>query len=191
MRVLIVYGTTEGHTREICHFLANVLHEAGHTATTEAAAGDAVGVEIAAYDMVILAGSLHVGRYQPALVRFAQARAAELNAKPNAFVSVSLCAAGENLEDWEGLEECLARFEHETGWTPQMVHQAAGAIKYSQYDFFKRLALKYIAAKRGQKTVTSRDYDLTDYDAVRAFALGCAPAGATPALAADPLPGKG
>lgn len=54
---------------------------------------------------------------------------------------------------------------------PSALYRAAGAIRYSQYDFFKRLAIKFIATRRGQHTVTSRDYDLTDYDALRTFVL--------------------
>jgi len=171
MRILIVFGTTEGHTREICQFAARALREAGHTATVEEVSTDGSDMRLSAYDGLVLAGSLHVARYQPTLTRFAQAHAAELDDKPNAFISVSLSAAGENPDDWEGLEQSLARFEHETGWTPRRVLQAAGAIRYSQYDFFKRLAIKHIAARRGRETETSRDYDLTDYDAVRAFVL--------------------
>jgi menaquinone-dependent protoporphyrinogen oxidase len=174
MRFLIVFGTTEGHTREIGQFAAGVLREAGHTATIEEATGEGAQVRIAPYDGVILAGSLHVGRFQAGLVRFAQAHAAELNRKPSAFIAVSLSAAGVNPDDWEGLDQCLQRFQHETGWTPRVLLNAAGAIRYSQYDFFKRLAIQHIAARRGQKTVTSRDYDLTDYDAVRAFVLSFA-----------------
>ena len=119
----------------------------------------------------MLAASIHLGRYQGAVVNFTRANHEALSARASAFISVSLAAAGENPDDWEGLEECLARFEHETSWTPRAVHHAAGAIRYSQYDFFKRLALKHIAAKRGKGTVTSRDYDLTDYEALKAFAL--------------------
>ena len=173
MRVLIIFGTTEGHTRELCQFAAKCLREQGHEATVEEAPADGSGVLVDAYDAVILAASLHVGRFQGNLLRFAQAFRATLNAKPSAFISVSLSAAGENPDDWEGLEQCVARFQNETGWTPKAIHHAAGAIRYSQYDFFKRLALKHIAEKRGKKTVTSRDYDLTDYDALRDFVLGC------------------
>lgn len=171
MRILIVYGTTEGHTRELCRFVADSLRQEGHTAAMEEATSRADEADIAAYDAVILAGSLHVGRYQPGLVDFARRHREALTTKPNAFISVSLAAAGENPDDWEGLEQCIARFEHETGWTPKAIHHAAGAILFSHYDFFKRLALKHIAARRGQKTVTSRDYDMTDYTALKGFVL--------------------
>lgn len=123
----------------------------------------------AAYDAAILAASLHVGHYQAPLVHYARTHHATLNRMRSAFVSVSLSAAGANPDDWEGVEQCVTRFQHETLWIPKAVHHAAGAIRYSQYDFFKRLALKHIAAQRGTRTVTSRDYDLTDYDALARF----------------------
>lgn len=166
MRILTVYGTTEGHTRHLCEFAADALREAGHDVTLIQAA-DAPGPE--AFDAAILAGSVHVGRYQPALIEYAARSHDALNAMRSSFISVSLSAAGENPDDWEGLEQCVERFEQETGWTPRAIHHAAGAIRYSHYDFFKRLALKYISARRGKQTVTSRDYDLTDYDALKAF----------------------
>lgn len=178
MHVLIVYGTTEGHTRDLAHFAADHLRGAGHQATVEEAGPDERRPDPGAYDAAILLASLHVGRYQAPLVAFAHQRHEALNAMQSAFVSVSLAAAGANPHDWEGLEQCLARFKHETGWSPRAVHQAAGAIRYSHYDFFKRLALKFIAAQRGEKTVTSRDYDLTDYEALGRFVLGFVEGGA-------------
>lgn len=175
MRFLILFSTTEGHTRELCQFAARVLREAGFQATLEEATpATSAKVLIAEYDGVLLAGSLHVGRFQPGLVELARFHHDVLAAKPSAFVTVSLSAAGHNPEDWEGLEDCVRRFQHETLWTPDSIHHAAGAIRYSRYDFFKRLALKHIARERGMKTVTSRDYDLTDYDALRQFVLAFA-----------------
>lgn len=172
MRILIVYGTTEGHTRELVHHAAGLLGEAGRPTAVEPAGADPNHPDPRNYDAAILAASLHVGRYQPALVAYARAQHEALNAMPSAFISVSLAAAGVNPDDWEGLEECLARFQHETLWTPKATHHAAGAIRYSQYDFFKRLAIKAIAAKRGKRTTTSHDYDLTDYNALDRFVLG-------------------
>jgi len=172
MRVLIVYGTTEGHTRDLAHDMARVLGAAGHPTAVEPAGSDLAHPDPRAYGAAVLAASLHVGRYQPPLVAYARAQHEALNAMPSAFVSVSLAAAGFNPDDWEGLEDCLRRLEHETLWTPKAVHQAAGAIRYSQYDFFKRLAIKAIVAHRGKPTNTSHDYDLTDYEALHRFVLG-------------------
>lgn len=182
MRILIIYGTTEGHTRELCNFMAARLREAGLPATVEEAGQDPEHPDPSPYDVVILAASLHVGRYQALLIAYARAHHALLNTTRSAFVSVSLSAAGQNPEDWEGIEQCLARFQNETRWTPSAVHHAGGAIRYSQYDFFKRLAMKHIAAQRGQRTVTSHDYDLTDYPALTCFVMDFV---AAPVLPAD------
>lgn len=166
--ILIVYGTTEGHTRHICQFVEHVLAEHGHNVTICDATLQPAGPE--AKDICFVAGSLHVGNYQPALVEWVRRHHDVLNAMPCAFLSVSLSAAGESPEDWEGLDQCVARFLQSTSWQPATVHHVAGAIRYSHYDFFKRLALQFIARRRGQHTVTSRDYDLTDYAELKAFA---------------------
>jgi len=169
MRILIVYGSTEGHTREISGFVAKLLREDGQEVIVRDAAAKEPLPDPTTYDLIFLAASLHVGRYQAALIEFARTHHELLNAMPTAFISVSLSAAGENPDDWEGLQHCVGRFMHETMWTPKAIHHAAGAIRYSRYDFFKCLAIKYIAHRRGQATVSSQDYDLTDYSALKDF----------------------
>ena len=44
------------------------------------------------------------------------------------------------------------------------------ALLYRQYNFFMRWVMKRIAAKAGGDTDTSRDYEYTDWNDVRAFA---------------------
>jgi len=88
---------------------------------------------------------------------------------PNAFLSVSLAAAGDDAEDVSGLEKCVAAFTQETGWKPRCLHHVAGAFRYTSYDFLKRWAMKYIAYRKGGPTDTSRDYELTDWDDLRQF----------------------
>ena len=169
MRILVVYGSTEGHTADLAAFVAKVLRDDGQEVIVRDSAAKELAADPSRYDVVFLAGSLHVGRYQAALKEFARTHHETLNAMPSAFISVSLSAAGENPDDWDGLQECVGRFAQETMWTPKAIHHAAGAIRNSQYDFFKRLAIKYIARQRGKQTVTSQDYDLTDYSALKNF----------------------
>lgn len=168
MRILLVYGTTEGHTRKLARFAAGRL-ESDACDVTLCDATDAVPADLAAYDAAVVFASLHMGRYQASVIHFAHAAYAPLNAKPSAFVSVSLAAAGDDPHDLAGLDECLARFKAATLWNPRWVHQAAGAILFSEYDFFRKLALKYIAERRGQHVRTSEDYDFTDYEALGVF----------------------
>src|SRR5579864_6618935 len=135
MHILIVYGSTEGYTRDLCQFVSRALTGVGNVVTVCDAASGVAGINLSSFDVIFLAASLHVGRYQPSLVQFARSNQEFLNRTAPAFISVSLSAAGENPEDWEGLEQCLARFLHETRWMPKSVYQAEGAIRFSQYDF--------------------------------------------------------
>ncbi len=179
MRILIVYATTEGHTRNISRFIAIRLVAAGHEVTLCDAA-DARPPDPAGFGAAILAGSLHVGHYQAALVHYAKRWHAALDRTPSAFVSVSLAAASDNLAEVAGLTPCLERFEVQTGWTPRWVHQAAGAILYSKYDFFRRLAMRAIAKRHGAGT--SGDHDYTDYQALGRFVDDIAVTAAAPVL---------
>lgn len=168
MNVLIVYGTTEGYTRHLCQYLQDSLAEDEVSVTVCNAAWEPT--EPGTYDICLIAASLHVGSYQPTVVEYVRWHHETLNGMPAAFLSVSLSAAGENPDDCAGLDQCVDRFLHATLWKPAAVHHVAGAIRYSHYDFFKRLAMKFIAKRRGKETLTSRDYDLTDYEELRKFA---------------------
>jgi menaquinone-dependent protoporphyrinogen oxidase len=170
--ILVLCGTTEGQTRKIARFIADRLTARGHEASlVDAAEAEA---EPRAFGAAVIAASLHAGHYQSAVVDFVRHHHIALNAKPTAFVLVSLSAASHDADDLDGLARCLAEFEHRTQWTPREVHHAAGAFRFSQYDFLKRWALKYIAYRKGQPTDASKDYELTDWDALGAFVDGFA-----------------
>lgn len=168
MRTLIVFATTDGHTRKLADFIAARLAAAGHATHLRNAAKPDLP-DPAGFDAALLAGSLHIGRYQPALRRFARKKHGQLNAMPAAFISVSLSAAGDDPEDLAGLYGCLSRFERETLWRPTAVHQAAGAMPFTRYHPITKLVMKSIARRRGLTVNTSEDYDLTDYAALAGF----------------------
>lgn len=172
MKLLIVYGTTEGQTRKIVQFMRDRLSTSGHQVTLVEAIEPPANLNLRAYDGIIVSGSVHVGKYQTGIEEFVRAHAASLATMQSAFVSVSLAAAGHDDEDVHGLEKVVADFAHRTGWTPKVLHHVAGAFRYTQYDFFKRWALKYIAWRKGAPTDTSHDYELTDWDDLTQFVDG-------------------
>ncbi len=168
MKILIVYATTEGQTRKIARHAADHLTAKGHSVEL-LHAEDAEDAAVADYDGVILAGSVHAGHYQAALVDFATAQTAALDKVPNLFLSVSLSAAGRDEKDWEGLEAVLTAFKEKTGWRPKQVEHVAGALRYSQYDFLRYWAMRWIASQRGQKHDGEEDVEFTDWDKLAAL----------------------
>ncbi len=168
MRVLICYATTEGQTRKIADFVADLVRKSGH----EAVLFDATQVselEPGRSEAAILAGSVHIGRYQSALVhRIHQWRDA-LNAMPSAFISVSMAAASEDSHDRAEVDELCQKMLQAAGWTPAMTLHAAGAIRFSQYDFFKRLAMRLIARQMGRAADPHVDHEYTDWASVARF----------------------
>ncbi len=169
MKVLLVYGTTEGQTQKVARFVADHLARGGHQTQVTNAVDASSGIDPATFDAVIIAASLHAGHYQSAVVHFVSGHLAAIRARPNAFLSVSLAAASDDEDDARGLEQCLANFTQQTGWIPRRTHHVAGAFRYTSYDFLKRWALKYIAYRRGGPMDTGRDHELTDWNDLAQF----------------------
>jgi menaquinone-dependent protoporphyrinogen oxidase len=66
----------------------------------------------------------------------------------------------------------VQRFCDDTGWTPIHTAVFAGRLAWTQYDVFTRVLMKLITRHQGVPDQdTHRDYDYTDYDAVRRFAV--------------------
>lgn len=166
MKVLILYGTTEGQTRKIAEFVAKHLRAIGDVVTLIDATGDTTLVDLRQHDAAIVAASLHAGQYQTSVAHFVRANHAWLNKMPSAFISVSLSAAGSDPDDLKGIAECAERFKAETGWTTSEVHQVAGAFRFTEYDFFKRWVLKLIAWEKNVKVEPGKDVELTNWEAL-------------------------
>jgi menaquinone-dependent protoporphyrinogen oxidase len=165
MKILIVYATTEGQTRKVARFVFDRLARAGHAAAL-VPASEAGGLDPAGFDAAVVAGSVHAGRYQTDLVSWVQAAAQGLGQVPSLLLSVSLTAAGDEAEDWAGLRACVDRFVEETGWTPARIEHVAGAFRFSEYDFFKSWAMRWIAAQKDESVRPGEDKEYTDWDAL-------------------------
>jgi len=165
MRLMIVYGSTEGQTRKICEFLADESEKAGHVS----ALFDAMvsPPDPAEFDAVLVAASLHGGEYQVTVKDFVQKYHSSLNQMNSGFLSVSLTAATDEPESLKELKQHTEDFLIETGWKPGFIEQIAGALRYTQYDFFKRFIMRMINRRSGGDTDTTRDHEYTDWNQVR------------------------
>ena len=168
-RVLILYGTTDGHTRAIAQAIAEPLSR--HGVDTDVIQAGTLDPSLREYDGIIVAASVHAGRYQRTVEQWVRAHRHEFTGKPAAFVSVCLAVLQQADPKVKAeLDAIVKRFEARTAWRPPIVKQVAGALLYTRYNIFKRWIMKRIVAKAGGATDVSRDYDYTDWADLRAFA---------------------
>lgn len=167
MKILTAYATTEGQTRKVARFCADQLSGAGHSVELVDLA-DAGEAHVSDFGAAILAGSVHGGKYQAELSQFIGANLAALAGLPTLFLSVSLTAAGDDPQDWAGLESCVESFTTDTGWTPGRIEHVAGAFRFTEYDFFRYWAMRWIAAQKDETVDPHKDKEYTDWDKLSA-----------------------
>jgi menaquinone-dependent protoporphyrinogen oxidase len=93
-RLLVVYATREGLTRRVAEHLAETLRRRGASVQVADASHFDPELELRSCgDAVIVAGSVHGGRHEPELIRFATLHRASLEQMPAAFISVSMSQA--------------------------------------------------------------------------------------------------
>lgn len=169
-RILLAYATGEGQTKKVTTILAATFDARGYDVDTIDVTRPPTAFDVADYGAVLVGASIHVGAQQPAVVSFVSEHLDALATRPTGFYQVSLSAAmGEDGKAQAAgyIEDFLAK----TGWQPDRIASFGGALRYSEYGFLKRAIIKRIAKQTTGDTDTSRDYEYTDWDEVRAFAM--------------------
>jgi len=176
--VAVLYATREGHTRQIAEHVAAGLRILGIDSDVRNVKDQIAEVDLASYDGVVLAASVHLGRHEREMVKFARDHRAELEQVPSAFLSVTLSEAGAEQANQppERRAQCAADvhrmiedFIEDTGWRPGHTLPVAGALLYTRYNPLVRFAMKQAARSSGGSTDTSQDHDFTDWTALDRF----------------------
>lgn len=168
--ILVVYGTTDGHTHKIAKVLAEDLRANRCSVDIVDASGQLWRLSPEGYDGVIVAASVHIGDYQRTVARWVRVHAPMLNTMPTAFLSVCLAVLEKEPEAHQEIARIMYRFLARCGWRPAVNKQIAGALPYTRYNWLKRQMMKRIVAKAGGDTDTTRDFEYTDWNDLRDFA---------------------
>ncbi len=172
--VLAVYGSAYGQTEKIVRRIADWLISGSFAVTLHRADALPAALDPAAFDAVLVGASVITGKHQPYVRRFVERHAARLNLMPSAFVSVSGSAGSPLPEKRADAQDYLETFLRETAWRPAITATFGGALAYTKYGWFMRWVIKRISKQSGAPTDTSRDHDLTDWNAVDQFAADLA-----------------
>ena len=184
--VLISFATTEGQTLKIAERISLQIRERGHEVNLYDTASMTDVPEVAAFDAMIVAASVHEEHHQDSAVNFAAAHLDQLICKPAAFVSVSLSAAMPNGQ--AEAQHYIDRFIAATGWSPAKALLLGGALRWSECDYFQRQVLKHILLKDDVNPGEDFNHEFTDWMALRSFVddflASCVPSNAEFEIAA-------
>jgi menaquinone-dependent protoporphyrinogen oxidase len=178
--ILILFGTTDGHTRKIADCLAETLRQEGADIDVRDIAagigdiggiGGIAGLRPELYAGVLVAAPVRRGHYPRRLVRWVRANAEILAKRPSVFLSICLAVLDPSPETQGEVQAIAERFLQLTGWRPTQIKTIAGAVPYTRYSWLKRqLMLRIVRHYRPADTDWTRDYEYTDWADLRAFA---------------------
>lgn len=166
-RVLILYSTTDGHTRKICERLQQVLEVQGHRVTL-VSVKDEPAVDLEPFDKIVLGASIRYGRHRPYVIEFVNARQRDLESKPSAFFSVNVVARKPG-KDTPATNPYVRKFLRQISWRPRELAVFAGKINYPIYGFWDRAIIRFIMWLTGGPTERDAVVEFTDWRQVEAF----------------------
>lgn len=164
MSILIIYGTVEGQTGKIAHFIRSRAAEAGLDARLFDTSDLTAKISFDGVDTVIAAASVHERRHPTAFEVFLATNAKELEVRRTLMISVSLSAAFP--DGREDAQDYLDDMKMRTRFKPDEEMLVAGAIRGSSYDYFARQVVRYVVLKDRNFEPTVSEHEFTDWGAL-------------------------
>ena len=166
--ILILYSTVDGHTRTICERIGRALEAAGHGISL-ARIEDASGIDLPAYDRIVIGASIRYGRHRPSVFEFVEANRSLLERRPSAFFTVNIVARKPG-KDRPETNPYLRAFLRRTRWMPQLLDVFAGRLDYPRCRPLDRLMIRFIMWLTRGPTNPAAVVEFTDWARVDAFA---------------------
>lgn len=167
-KIIIIYSTTDGHTREICERLTQVIEQQDHQ-TTLMSVEDTLTVDMTPFDKIVLGASIRYGRHSKRIYAFIKRNEKILDSKPNAFFSVNVVARKPE-KNQPDTNPYLKKFLKQISWQPKELAVFAGKIDYQRYHFWDRLMIRLIMWMTKGPTDPKTVVEFTNWKQVESFA---------------------
>lgn len=167
-KIIIIYSTTDGHTRDICDCLLQEITSPGDHVML-CSIEDSNTLDLAVFDKIVLGASIRYGKHDKKVYQFIEQHLAILNEKANAFFSVNVVARKPDKNTPE-TNPYLIKFLRQIAWQPKKLAVFAGMIDYQKYKFFDRFMIRFIMWMTKGPTDLNASIDFTNWDKVKEFA---------------------
>jgi menaquinone-dependent protoporphyrinogen oxidase len=142
MNILIIYSTSDGHTKKICDHITSSILKTNNLVTLKSI-NEVTRLELVEFDKIIIGASIRYGKHSEAITQFISENQDLLDAKPNAFFSVNVVARKLEKSRPE-TNPYLIKYLKKITWKPKNLAVFAGKIDYSKYTFFDRIMIQLI-----------------------------------------------
>ena len=166
-KILIIYSTTDGHTREICQRLRQVIEQQAHRVTLMSI-DDEPNVDMQTFDKIVLGASIRYGKHGKQVYQFIKRNEQILDSKPNAFFSVNVVARKPQKNQPE-TNPYLKKFLKQISWQPKELAVFAGKIDYQRYRFWDRLMIRLIMWMTKGPTDPKTVVEFTNWKQIETF----------------------
>tara|TARA_B100001121_G_scaffold283278_1_gene277245 strand:+ start:65 stop:583 length:519 start_codon:yes stop_codon:yes gene_type:complete len=164
---LIIYSSTDGHTKTICKRLINFLKDGDKIEIVSLE--QAKKFELSEYNKVIIGASIRYGKHSKELYKFVNLNKDILNQKKSVFFSVNVVAR-KSEKSTPNTNPYIKKFLKISDWRPKKIGVFAGRVDYPSYGFFDKYIIKLIMFLTNGPTDTSQSYEFTDWSKVDEFA---------------------
>ena len=165
-KFLIIYSTTDGHTKIICERIKNFLIEGNFVELLSLE--DAKKVDLYNFEKIIIGASIRYGKHSKELYKFINLNKNILDQKKSAFFSVNVVARKPEKNTAE-TNPYINKFLKISKWKPNKISVFAGKVDYPKYNYFDKYIIKFIMFITKGPTDTSRSYEFTDWSKVDDF----------------------
>ena len=164
---LIVYSSTDGHTKTICKRISNSLDK--NNKTKIVSLDDATKLDLSTFNKIIIGASIRYGKHSKKLYKFITLNQNVLDQKQSIFFSVNVVARKLEKNTPE-TNPYIKKFLKISNWRPKKIGVFAGRVDYPNYGFFDKYVIKFIMFLTNGPTDTSQSYEFTDWSKVDEFA---------------------
>ena len=164
---LIIYSSTDGHTKIICKRIIDFLKD--RNITKLVSLNEAKNLDLSEFDKIIIGASIRYGKHSEDLYKFIELNKNTLNEKESIFFSVNVVARKPEKNTPDN-NPYIKKFLKISKWKPKKIGVFAGKVDYPNYNFFDKYIIKLIMFITSGPIDTSQSYEFTDWSKVEDLA---------------------
>jgi len=167
METIIIYSSTDGHTKIICEKIRDNFGNVNDIALVSLK--ETANLDLLKFNQIIIGASIRYGKHSNDLYRFIKSNRKTLEQKKTAFFSVNVVARKSEKNSPE-TNPYIKKFLKISNWKPNKIAVFAGKVDYPNYNVFDKYIIKLIMFITKGPTDTSQSYEFTDWSKVDSFA---------------------